>query len=145
MTWAENWNMCCSLGMKPLIIETSYEQQCWSKITGQLMWGSSHLIYEYYNYAKNLKIHLFCSGMNWTLNYNYWTAGTRQGSCLGYYNWCNSPGNATLLGNLTWQSGSPKKKSGLEECIQLKLEINGGGARFRDKNCTAKFVFACQV
>lgn len=32
--WADNWNICCSLGMKPLTIENLDEQKCWDKATG---------------------------------------------------------------------------------------------------------------
>jgi hypothetical protein len=83
--------------------------------------------------------------MNWTLNYNYWTSGTRQGSCLGNYSWCD-PGNATLLGgNVTWEPGSPDNKLGLEECLHLKIRSNGSGMWLTDKNCSARFIYACQA
>lgn len=83
--------------------------------------------------------------MNWTLNFNYWTSSTRQGSCMGNYSWCNSPGNVTLLGNQIWEAGSPDNKLGLEECLLLKIRTNGSGALLTDKNCTARFIFACQT
>jgi len=32
-TWEENWNICCSLGMKPIMVETVEHAQCLSNWT----------------------------------------------------------------------------------------------------------------
>jgi predicted nucleic acid-binding Zn ribbon protein len=33
MTWEENWQICCSIGMKPIILETLAEQMCLENMT----------------------------------------------------------------------------------------------------------------
>jgi hypothetical protein len=33
MSWDENWAMCCSLGMKPIALETLNEQICLENMT----------------------------------------------------------------------------------------------------------------
>ena len=44
-----------------------------------------------------------------------------------------------------FKPGSPDNKLGLEECLHLKISANGSGAWLSDRNCTAKFIFACQA
>jgi hypothetical protein len=41
MTWKENWQICCSIGMKPIILETLAEQMCLENMTAG--WTQDHL------------------------------------------------------------------------------------------------------
>ncbi|XP_059479104.1 uncharacterized protein LOC132198857 [Neocloeon triangulifer] len=117
MTWEENWNMCCRLGMAPVIFETYEEQFCLQNIVKS----------------------------NGRLNFNYWTAGTRQG-CDGQWSWCDSEGKIPPLNNgLKWERGQPDNKGGNEECVHLRFVLNDTGAILSDRNCTSRFVFLCEA
>jgi len=115
MTWDENWAMCCSLGMEPIVLESKKEQQCLTQMTAK----------------------------DWKYNFNYWTAGTQRG-CRGQWRWCWS-GSKTMKSEIAWAPGQPDNLKGNESCLHMRFYTNGMGLRITDRNCTDKYIFACQV
>jgi hypothetical protein len=102
--------------MRPIWFETGSEMQCLS------------------DYVKT---------NNWTLNFNYWTAGRQQG-CWGEWGWCNSAASGgALADDLLWLPGQPDNSS--EGCLHLKIFKNGSTAGLSDRNCESRYVIACQV
>jgi Lectin C-type domain len=81
---------------------------------------------------------------NWTYNFNYWTSATQKGS-KGQWAWCTGQTTALLPDNLTWAFNQPDNKAGGEDCIQMRLTQNATGIALSDRNCTNKFVIACEV
>jgi Lectin C-type domain len=123
VTWEKNWQMCCSLGMSPLAIDTLEEQQCLSNLTKS----------------------------NWKGNSNYWTGATQQG-CRGSWSWCDPNGQKTFdpQTNLVWETGQPDDKGKNEDCIHMKLVAVTGktpSSNFylTDRNCSDRYIFACEV
>ncbi|XP_059482888.1 uncharacterized protein LOC132201040 [Neocloeon triangulifer] len=105
--------------MAPLILETPAEQECFEKYT--------------------------LSAINWTLNFNYWTAGTQRG-CAGQWSWCDPGNNYLSLGdNLKWEIGQPDNKGGKEDCVHLRILLNSTGTVLTDRNCTSKYIFLCEA
>jgi hypothetical protein len=43
VSWEENWQLCCSIGMKPIVLETSEEQICLQNLTRGA--SSTNLLY----------------------------------------------------------------------------------------------------
>lgn len=82
--------------------------------------------------------------VNWTLNYNYWTGGIDQ--CGGKWAWCRQNLEPIPFDPaLEWDSKQPDNLTGVETCVQLKIYRNSTGIKLHDKNCSSKFIFACQV
>jgi Lectin C-type domain len=82
--------------------------------------------------------------VNWTLNFNYWTGGVHL--CDGKWGWCLPDGSpAPFAPDLEWDSNQPDNKTGNETCVQMKIYRNATGIKLHDKNCSNKFIFACQV
>jgi len=79
---------------------------------------------------------------NWTLNWNYWTGGTQQ-SCWGQWAWCSAQGPDPLVQGLRWAQGQPDNPQ--EGCLHLRIIKNATGLVLSDRNCTSKYVMACQV
>jgi hypothetical protein len=121
VTWEQNWQTCCSLGMEPLIIESTKELKCMSNLTTIGTWGG---------------------------NFNYWTAGTQR-DCRGSWSWCGSDGEKVFNDDLTWDKNQPDNKGGKEDCIHLKLKKDSYGKPqefvITDRNCSDKYILACKV
>jgi hypothetical protein len=117
VTWKQNWETCCSLGMTPLTLESTTEQECLSNLT---------------------------KSSNWTGNYNYWSGGTQQ-SCRNSWSWCgNAAGPRAIMDEIKWEKGQPDNMGGRQDCGHLK-NINGSGLFMTDRNCTDKYILACKV
>jgi hypothetical protein len=50
-----------------------------------------------------------------------------------------------LSDNLKWEAGQPDNKGGREECLHIRFVQNVTGTILTDRNCTAKYIFACEV
>jgi len=82
---------------------------------------------------------------NWKGNHNYWTSGTQKGS-KGQWWWCKQDGSATSFStDLIWEKGQPDNKGGNEDCTHLRFIMNTTGTILSDRNCTSKYIFACEV
>jgi hypothetical protein len=81
---------------------------------------------------------------NWTYNLNYWTGGTQRGS-KGNWGWCSGTGVKPLPHNLTWGLDQPDNKALNDDCLQMRLTANKTGIHLWDRNCSSKFVIACEV
>jgi len=124
--WEENLKICCSLGLKPLMVESAAQAQCISKWT-----NGSHLsfIFDLPNFFKG----------NWNLNFNYWTSGLKQGQA-GQWNWCD-PGQ----GSKALDTGLVVENKTNQDCIHFKIGRNGTDLKLAGKSCSSKFIFACQT
>jgi hypothetical protein len=80
---------------------------------------------------------------SWPYNLNYWTGATQKG-CKGQWTWCSGSSAAALPDNLTWGFNQPDNKAG-DDCIQMRLMQNTTGIALFDRNCSDKFVIACEV
>ncbi|XP_059488887.1 uncharacterized protein LOC132204410 isoform X2 [Neocloeon triangulifer] len=114
-TWQQNWDTCCSLGMRPVWFQDASDMACLSNATKS----------------------------NWTLNYNYWTAGRAQGS-WGQWAFCAPHGPLTLPDSLSWAAGQPDNASPDELCLHMLFGKNGANLTLSDRNCSHKYVIACQ-
>jgi hypothetical protein len=134
VSWHKNWETCCSLGMKPLVIESEAEQKCLSDLTqGSIKHQYFLLLPEQFNLG------------SWSYNRNYWTAGMRIG-CPGQWQWCDPQLDVYVGSEIFWDMGEPNNKSGADNCAHLRLHTNASrGARLTDKRCDYKLIFACQV
>jgi len=83
----------------------------------------------------------YVSKSNWTLNFNYWTGGTQQG-CRGSWRWCGG-GTGVFDDLVQWEPGQPDNKGGRQDCVHLRL--NNSNFLLTDRNCTDKYILACQV
>jgi hypothetical protein len=88
----------------------------------------------FYNFIKETK---------WSLNFNYWTGGTREEKCS--WKWCHGNSLRNGTGSLTWASEQPDNVNGSEACLHLKIATNGTGPELFDKKCASKFIMACKV
>jgi Lectin C-type domain len=91
-----------------------------------------------YNYQLNKTIGF------WPYNFNYWTGATQK-DCKGQWTWCSGSSAVALPENLTWGFNQPDNKAGGDDCIQMRLMQNATGIALFDRNCTDKFVIACEV
>ncbi|XP_065343093.1 uncharacterized protein LOC135941463 [Cloeon dipterum] len=112
-TWQQNWDFCCRLGMHPIWFSSASDFECLSNSTK----------------------------VNWTLNYNYWTAGRAMGT-WGRWAWC--PGAVNLPDSLSWAPGQPDNNQTNENCLHLQVTKNSSGVLLSDRNCSHKYVMACQ-
>jgi Lectin C-type domain len=104
--------------MEPIVLESAEEQNCLSDLT---------------------------TSTNWKYNFNYWTGGTQQG-CKGQWKWCGAV-DPTIKTSLQWAPNQPDNKGGNESCLHLRIFNNATyfGVKLTDRNCTDKYVYACQV
>lgn len=116
VTWQQNWDTCCSLGMTPITLDSVTEQDCLSRLT---------------------------VSTNWTGNNNYWTGGTQK-DCRGSWSWCGNTVSTDIADALKWEIGQPDNLGGRQDCIHLK-NVNGTGLRLTDRNCTDRYILACKV
>ncbi|XP_059488803.1 uncharacterized protein LOC132204352 [Neocloeon triangulifer] len=114
-TWQQSWDTCCSLGMRPVWFQDASDMACLTNATKS----------------------------NWTLNYNYWTAGRAQGS-WGQWAFCAPGGPLTLPDSLSWAAGQPDNASPDELCLHMQVGKNGANLTLNDRNCSHKYVIACQ-
>ncbi|XP_065352263.1 uncharacterized protein LOC135947365 [Cloeon dipterum] len=112
-TWQQNWDFCCRLGMHPIWFSSAYDFECLSNTTKA----------------------------NWTLNWNYWTAGRAMGT-WGRWAWC--PGAVNLPDSLSWAPGQPDNNQTNENCLHVQVTKNSSGILLSDRNCSHKYVMACQ-
>jgi len=133
-TWEQNYERCCSLGLSPIIIERIEELNCLSNFT------KSTNIFKYFNPLSN-NVSLLDK---WAYNFNYWTGGTQKG-CKGQWAWCSGSGNVPFPENLTWTFNQPDNKGGGDDCIHMRLNQNDTGVAISDRNCSDKFIIACEV
>lgn len=117
MTFQQNWDICCSLSMMPMTLDSAFEQECLSNMT---------------------KV----SG--WTGNHNYWTGGTQQ-ACRNSWGWCgNAAGPRGITDDVKWEVGQPDNLGGRQDCVHLK-NVKGSGLLLTDRNCTDRYILACKV
>jgi Lectin C-type domain len=118
VSWRKNWEICCSLGMTPLTLDSASEQQCLSKVT---------------------------TDKDWKGNFNYWSGGTQQ-DCRGSWGWCAAGAAPKFVSDeLKWEPGQPDNLSGREDCMHLKNFVMAGMLMLTDRNCTDRYIFACKV
>jgi hypothetical protein len=84
------------------------------------------------------------STANWTLNFNYWTGGTTK-NMPSQWSWCGTNPILGLNDNLKWEKGQPDNKGGNEECLHMRFVMNSTGAIITDRNCSLKYIYACEV
>ncbi|CAB3376649.1 Hypothetical predicted protein [Cloeon dipterum] len=113
-TWEQSVQFCCNFGLFPLNFGSASEFECFSGL----------------------------SKANWTLNWNYWTAGRAMGG-WGRWAWC-IPGPHPLADGLAWASGQPDFANPQELCLHLQIDRNKSGSLLTDRNCSHKYVIACQ-
>jgi hypothetical protein len=132
-TWEQNFQKCCSMGLTPIVFETTAELSCLSNITKS-------------NKHKNCNLIITSSEKSgsWPYNLNYWTGATQKG-CKGQWAWCSGLSTSPLPDNLTWAFNQPDNKAGGDDCMQMRLMQNTTGISLFDRNCSDKFVFACEV
>ncbi|CAB3381664.1 Hypothetical predicted protein [Cloeon dipterum] len=114
-TWQQNLNFCCSLGLEPIWFRNSTDMQCFSNLTKS----------------------------NWTLNWNYWTAGRAMGA-WGRWAWCSGSKAVPFTDGINWAKGQPDNSNPEELCVHMQVDRNGTGAFLTDRNCSHKYVIACQ-
>ncbi|CAB3366541.1 Hypothetical predicted protein [Cloeon dipterum] len=112
-TWQQGWDLCCNLGMKPIWFSSATDFECLSNTTKA----------------------------NWTLNWNYWTAGRAMGT-WGRWAWC--PGAVNLPDSLSWAPGQPDNNQTDENCLHVQVTKNASGILLSDRNCSHKYIMACQ-
>jgi len=49
-----------------------------------------------------------------------------------------------LLDDLTWAMSQPDNKAGEDDCLHMKL-VDNSGIAISDRNCSDKYVIACEV
>jgi hypothetical protein len=118
VSWKKNWEICCSLGMAPLTLDSASEQECLSKVT---------------------------TDKDWKGNLNYWSGGTQQ-DCRGSWGWCGAGAAPRYVSDeLKWEPGQPDNLGGREDCVHLKNYVMAGKLMLTDRNCTDRYIFACKV
>jgi len=80
----------------------------------------------------------------WNYNLNFWTGGTTQ-ECPGQWSWCGSQPILGLSNDLKWEKGQPDNHGGREDCLHLRVVLNQTGIIITDRNCTSKYMLACEV
>jgi len=105
--------------MRPIILETTEEQKCLESLEME----------------------------KWPKNYNYWTAGSQEGS-FGYFNWCSEQGPTKLDTDLVWANKAPNYKGPVKACMMMKFQKDKQDnitLQLSDRNCKDKYVFGCEV
>jgi hypothetical protein len=78
------------------------------------------------------------------MNFNYWTGGTTK-NLPSQWSWCGTDPIMGLSDDMKWETGQPDNKGGNEECLHLRFVINETGAIITDRNCSLKYIYACEV
>jgi Lectin C-type domain len=78
----------------------------------------------------------------WPYNMNFWTGGTQKG-CQGQWGWCGAGGG--IGDDIKWEKGQPDNKGGQENCVHMRFVLNATGTIITDRNCTNKYIYACEV
>jgi len=81
---------------------------------------------------------------SWSYNFNYWTGGS-QLACKGEWAWCSGSAASPIADGLTWAFNQPDNKLGADDCLHMRLFQNNTGIALSDRNCSDKFVIACEV
>jgi hypothetical protein len=66
-------------------------------------------------------------------------------NCKGQWSWCSGVEASPIVENLTWSFGQPDNKNGGDNCLQMRLFQNATGIALSDRNCSDRYVFACEV
>jgi hypothetical protein len=80
----------------------------------------------------------------WKYNFNYWTGGTAR-SCKGQWSWCAGADSVAFPDNLPWALNQPDNRAGADDCVHMRFLQNATGIVLADKNCSDKYVVACEV
>jgi len=75
---------------------------------------------------------------------NFWTGGS-QLACKGEWAWCSGSAASPIADNLTWAFNQPDNKLGADDCLHMRIFQNKTGIALSDRNCSDKFVIACEV
>jgi hypothetical protein len=132
MTWTENWEKCFSLGMKPIAIDDIGQQTCLDDLAKSSK-IEANLFKKIIDDSLNLD--------NWLHNLNFWTSGRKNVFCQGKWEWCST--GVEMPPDIKWATGQPDNKGGAENCLHLRFAPTG--ISFSDRNCTNRYVFACEV
>jgi hypothetical protein len=122
--------------MKPLAFETFEEFTC----IKELVSGKLKCVY-----PRLANCATIINKGNWSNNFNYWTGGSQQGSCVGNWAWCSGTTSHPLPANLTWGFNQPDNKGGNESCLHMRVLKNATGLALSDRSCSNKFIIACEV
>jgi Lectin C-type domain len=101
-----------------------------------------HQKYKNRNLQHFLKAYIFKGG--WKFNLNYWTGGTQR-SCKGQWSWCAGAESVAFPENLKWASNQPDNRAGADDCVHMRFIQNSTGIVLADKNCSDKYIVACEV
>ncbi|XP_065350218.1 uncharacterized protein LOC135946097 [Cloeon dipterum] len=121
MNWEESYQQCSALGMEALNLEDAFEQEGLTNLTVGI------------------------NSADWKANFNYWTAGRRQGASLSQWAWCKPDGPTFFSTDLKWEHGQPDNAGGNEACAHFRFVLNSTGTIITDRNCMSKFIFACKM
>lgn len=92
----------------------------------------------------NLLYEIFPLGWNWMYNWNYWTSGRKSGASYEYC-FATSPQSVHLpVPSLYWAPTQPNNTVN-EQCIHMNFNRLLKVPQLHDKNCSQKYVLACQV
>jgi hypothetical protein len=80
----------------------------------------------------------------WQYNFNYWTGGAQR-DCKGQWTWCAGTEKIVFHQDLAWAYNQPDNKAGGDDCIHMKLLQNKTGIVLSDRNCSDKYIIACEV
>jgi hypothetical protein len=75
---------------------------------------------------------------------NYWTGGTQRSS-KAQWSWCAGADSVAFPDNLPWAFNQPDNRAGADDCVHMHLLQNETGIVLADKNCSDKYVVACEV
>jgi hypothetical protein len=75
---------------------------------------------------------------------NYWTGGAQR-DCKGQWTWCAGSNKVTIKESLYWAYNQPDNKAGGDDCIHMRLLQNTTGIVLSDRNCSDKYIVACEV
>jgi Lectin C-type domain len=82
------------------------------------------------------------------LRYNnrpHWTAGMDI-SCPGKFQWCTGYRQSITNTSINWAPGQPDNQFGIEDCVQLTLNIGPWtSSAFYDASCSNSYFYICEV
>ncbi|XP_065335023.1 uncharacterized protein LOC135936209 [Cloeon dipterum] len=117
VTWEQNMERCCKLGMKPIGLELATDVKCLNSLIDD-------------DYYKS-RISRF-----------YWTFGLRRTQeANSSYFWCSSGSNITT----NWAPNEPNyAKNAFENCVRMEMSKANKAVQLLDKNCAVLSVLSCQ-